>query len=312
MFLLVALATALFAAGLCFVRPTLLEGLDYITIWKPSFQFLTDALKEGRIPLWNPYVHLGRPYLADMPNMTFYPPLYLVCLGQRTGVFLLVWLHCLLGTFGMLKLAGALGAGRWQGCFMAVCLLASGPLMAHWATGQLPYCWAICYVPWVLYGAVRTEEPWQGGRIAFYAGLLALQLLCIPQVFWFSAVGQGVFILARALRLPLREAARDAWRGLCQFGAACLWAAALLAVVLLPFAELIRQSNRQANSPDFVASYDLGWDRLVNLFGPLNAGVAWEMNIFVGTIVVLLGWRGYVGCESETCAACWGCWGWRR
>ena len=159
---------------------------------------------EGRVPLWNPYVHLGRPYLADMPNMTFYPPLYLICLGQRTGVFLLVWLHCLLGAFGMRRLAGALGAGRWQSYFMAICFLASGPLMAHWVTGQLPYCWAICYMPWLFYCAVRTEEPWQSRRIALHAVLLALQLLCIPQVFWFSAVGQAVFIVARALRLPVR------------------------------------------------------------------------------------------------------------
>ena len=112
--LLIVLATGLFAAGLCFVRPTVFESLDYVQYWRPTLQFLADTVRAGTIPLWNPYIGLGRPFLADMQNAVFYPPAYLICAGQELGVFLLLWLHFLLAILGMRRLGGALGTGRWQ------------------------------------------------------------------------------------------------------------------------------------------------------------------------------------------------------
>jgi hypothetical protein len=141
---------------------------------------------------------------------------------------------------------------------------------------------------------VRTQEPWQGRRIALYAVFLALQFLCgHPQVFWFSVIGQAAFIFACALRLPLREALRDAWRTLCQFGVACAGCAGLAAVVLLPMLELVTESNRAAASPEFTGSYSFDWANLRYLFNPLHAGALdWESNVFVGTIAVVLGLAG--------------------
>ena len=146
--LLVVLSTGAFAAGLFFVAPTLLETVDYVQYWGPASQFTADAVREGRVPLWDPYIGLGRPHLADMQNEVFYPPVYLTCLGQGIGGFLLVWLHCLLAVFGMRSLAGALQAGRWQSYFVAFSYVASGPLTARWMTGQTTLmssgAWIVC------------------------------------------------------------------------------------------------------------------------------------------------------------------------
>jgi hypothetical protein len=292
--LLVVLATGLFAAGLCFVQPTVFESGDYVLYWKPTFQFLADAVRAGGLPLWNPYVGLGRPFLADMQNPVFYPPVYLICAGREIGVFLLVWLHGLLAILGMRRLGGALGAGRWQSYFMGFSFLASGELTARWMAGQITYCWGLCFVPWLFYYALRTEERWQSRRLAQYAVYLALQFLCgHPQVFWFSAIGQAVFILTRALRLPLSEAIRDAGQRLGQFGVACVWCSGLVAVVLLPMLELVKESNRSQNSPAFANSYNMVWTDLHYLFSPLqSAGARWESNLFVGTLIVVLGLAG--------------------
>ena len=306
--LLVVLATGLFAAVLCFVRPTIFESADYVLYWRPTFQFLADAVRAGGIPLWNPYIGLGRPFLADMQNAVLYPPVYLICIGEITGVFLLVWLHCLLAVFGMRRLAGALRTGRWQGYFMAFSFLASGPLTARWVTGQITYCWGLSYLPWLLCCALRTEERWQSRRIALYAVFLALQFLCgHPQVFWFSVIGQAVFIVTRALRLPLREAIRDAWQGLCQFGAACTWCAGLVAGILLPMLELVKEGNRSDASPAFVNSYSLTWQDLASLFSPLRSGdINWESNLLVGAIVVILGLAGLCLVRERNVRGLWG------
>jgi hypothetical protein len=291
--LLVALATGLFAAGLCGVPPTLFESGDYVLYWKPTFQFLSDAVCSGVVPLWNPYIGLGRPFLADMQNVVFYPPAYLICAGQLVGVFLSVWAHCLLAILGMRRLGSALGVGRWQSYFMGFTYLASGALTARWMTGQITYCWGLCFVPWLLYHALRTEDSWQTRRLAQYAGCLALQFLCgHPQVFWFSAVGQAAFIFTRSLRLPVRQAIRDAAQGLGQFGVACVGCAGLVAVVLLPMFELIKESNRSETTAVFATSYNLSWKSLLSLFGPLQDGAIWEANLFVGTVVVASGIMG--------------------
>jgi hypothetical protein len=292
--LLVVLATGLVASILCFVHPTIFESADYVLYLKSAFHFLADAVRAGRLPLWNPYIGLGRPFLADMQNAVFYPPVYLILIGEKTGVFLLVWLHCLLAVFGMRRLASALHIGRWQSYFMAFSFLASGPLTARWVTGQLNCCWGLSYLPWLFYCALRMEERWQSRRIALYAVFLALQFLCgHPQVFWFSAIGQAVFIFTRAARLPLREALRDAGQGLCQFGAACVWCTGLVAVVFLPMLELVKQGNRFVASPAFANSYHLTRRDLGSLFTPLHSGwVSWETNLLVGTVVVVLGLAG--------------------
>jgi hypothetical protein len=288
----------MFAAGLCFVAPTLLESADYVQYWKPTLNFLADAVREGRVPFWNPYIALGRPFLADMQNAIFYPPLYLICLGQECGVFLLVWLHCLLAVFGMRGLAGALQVRRWQSYFIAFGYVASGALTARWMTGQLTYCWGLCYVPWLFHCALRTEEAWQSRRIAHYALLLALQFLCgHPQVFWFTGIGQAVFILGRAWRRPWQAALRDAGRGLSQLCAACLWCLGLVAVVLLPFMELVKHGNRAAASPAFTNFYKLEWEHVGSLLSPMGLPqrefpINWEMNLFVGPITLLLGLAG--------------------
>ncbi len=295
---MVVVATGLFAAGMCFAGTKLLETFDYVQYWRPSAQFLADAVREGRAPLWNPYIGLGRPHLADMQSAVFYPPLYLVCLGHGFGSFLLVWLHCALGVFGMRALAGRLQVGRWQSYFMAGCYLGSGALTARWMTGQVHYCWALCYVPVLLYCALRTEEPWQTRRIGQYALWLALQFLCgHPQVFWFTGIGQAALIVGRALRWPLRQALLDAGKGLSQLGAALAWCLVLVAVLLLPFLELVQEGNRGAASPAFANYFKLGGPHLLSLIHPpkqwrLAEGITWETDLFVGPIALLLGLAG--------------------
>src|ERR1700733_13267427 len=95
--LLVLLVTGGFAAGLCFREPNVLQSVDYVNFHAPNFHFLKEAVHEGRLPLWNPYIGLGRPFLAYIESAVFYPPTYLMCLGPRLGMFLLIWLHTLIG-----------------------------------------------------------------------------------------------------------------------------------------------------------------------------------------------------------------------
>jgi hypothetical protein len=130
--------------------------------------------------------------------------------------------------------------------------------------------------------------------------LLAGQFLCgHPQVFWLTGIGQGVFILGRALRLPVREALLDAARGLGQLGAASLWCAGLVSVLLLPFLELVSQGNRMGASPALASFFKLQWQDLESLISPLGVWqgrewMNWETTLFFGPIALVLGLAGLV------------------
>ncbi len=291
-----AAAGALLGLGLLwFTPPSLFQSMDYVYFYKANFQFLLEALKGGHLPLWNPAIGLGRPYLADLQNAVFYPPLYLICLGKELGVFLLVWLHCLLALLGMRWLGTKLGMAKGASYLAGVTFLGSLAFFGRLAAGQLLYCCGLCYLPLLFAFAVLVEGKWRAPVVAGYALCLALQFLCgHPQVFWFSAIGQGVFIVVRSTGWPRSASFERLRQGLVHFTVALVWCAALVAVAVLPFMELVREGNRQGTSPALAGFGALQWTHLLALTGIQPAGpmLSWERNLFMGLPMVLAGLAG--------------------
>ena len=68
------------AAAVCVaLRPLL--SLDQVPVFRdlllfivPIKHFLGEHLRRGEIPLWNPWICLGSPFLAAMHMGVFYPP----------------------------------------------------------------------------------------------------------------------------------------------------------------------------------------------------------------------------------------------
>ncbi|HEX2185865.1 MAG TPA: hypothetical protein VHN78_10210, partial [Chloroflexota bacterium] len=48
-------------------------GYDTMTYMYPYRYFAAAALSEGRLPLWNPYIYFGVPFLANLQSAVFYP-----------------------------------------------------------------------------------------------------------------------------------------------------------------------------------------------------------------------------------------------
>lgn len=64
--------TLLFLAPLVLTNRAL-AGLDVLTYWYPYRQYVAESLRAGRIPLWNPYLFMGVPFLANPQAGVFYP-----------------------------------------------------------------------------------------------------------------------------------------------------------------------------------------------------------------------------------------------
>src|SRR5687767_13014305 len=39
-----------------FTAPAITETIDYVYFYRPNFEFLITAVKNGAVPLWNPYI----------------------------------------------------------------------------------------------------------------------------------------------------------------------------------------------------------------------------------------------------------------
>jgi hypothetical protein len=289
-----AILTAVLASMVCFIPRPLVETTDYVAFYHPHFHFLTESVADGRLPLWNPYIGLGRPFLADSQTAVFYPPVYLMLFGEKSGLFLLVWFHMWLAATGMRALSQALQIGKKQSYFVIVCFLCSGILMGRWFIGHLLYAGSLCYIPWLFANAAQ-DHKWQIRPIAFQALLMALQLLSgHPQPFWFSTLALGVFVIARNLCLPLRQCFADVVRSVSQLAMAGLGSLCLSAVMLLPFLELIQQGNRAQPSAAFADFGSMEWKLFQAFYQKRLDGLAvgWESNVFVGVLVVVLGLAG--------------------
>ncbi len=76
--LLLAALTLAFFWKIAFTN-LILVGLDVFTYFYPYRAYAAEALRGGRIPLWNPYLFLGAPFLANIQAAVFYPLNWPLC-----------------------------------------------------------------------------------------------------------------------------------------------------------------------------------------------------------------------------------------
>ena len=245
-FWLIAL-TGLWTFGWLAREPGLLQGLDYRRYYFFNADWLRRALLAGEIPWWNPHVGLGRPFAGDLQTTVFYPPAWLhAVLGVPAATLVLVWLHQVWAAWGLGRLGLRLGLARPAAWFCAGLLVVSPVFAARFINGGVHYGMALCYLPGLFWLLLRLVDEPGGRRLAILALVSALQLLCgHPQVYWLTNLGLGLFALLWT--------AGDGWWAVVKagfwFAGAMLLCLALTAPVLLPFFELIGESNRAGASP---------------------------------------------------------------
>lgn len=296
--ILALLGGVVWTLALGFIAPTVAAGLDYVRLVEPYGEFFRQSLLRGELPWWNPHASLGRPFLADLQSLSFYPTTWLVVpFGVFGGWLVAATLHGALGLMGFLRLGRLLGWSQAVAFGAGICFLFSAPLFARMQAGQVNYVYALCYLPLVLDLAVRYAlAPSRRGWVAL-AVTWALQLLCChPQVFWLSALGAGLFVTGWLLQAPWRPAWDHWWRAALGLAAASAASLALLGFVLLPFLQLIAESNRAEPSLAFSAAFGMQPVHWLSLVFAPRAGFAvnWEYDLHAGALVLLAGLVGLV------------------
>jgi len=242
---------------------------DFGVLAYPTVVFHREAFWRGEVPLWNPLSHCGVPFLAQWGTMPLYPGalLYLLLpLPWSLNLFCLA--HLWLGGWGLHALAR-----RWGGDGFAAAL--AGVVFTFNGLAQACLIWpnytvALGWMPWAVLLAERAAV--EGGRLVPTAALvLALQLLAgapeLAGMTWLAAISLAC-VAPTPGAAAVHEAARNFFaRRLGRLGSMLGLALALCAAQLLPFFDLLAQSQRATvASPEKWALPIWGW---ANLLAPL-------------------------------------------
>lgn len=239
----------------------------------PLAEFQRDCFWRGEWPLWDPYNNCGVPFLAQWNTMPLYPPslLYLV-LPLEWSLSCFSLLHLWWAGLGMYFLARRWTGDAFAAAFAGTAFAFSGFTLnlLMWPSHMATFSW----LPWVV---LTAEAAWrQGGkRIPLAAGVGALQML---------AGGPETILLTWLLVTALWV---TDWRQPNLPRGALLWrypllialVAALAAMQLLPFLQLVGQAQREAGFTDLRWSMPAsGW---ANFLVPMAFGTTGAEGIFL-------------------------------
>jgi hypothetical protein len=232
--LLLATAALLFHRDIVF-RSGFAVPWDLRSFHLPLDTAYADALREGTLPLWDPYPYWGRPLLANPQTAVFYPTVFLAALGGREGLLyrleLVEVFHVFLAGLFTYLLARRLGLG------MAAALTAGFIFeLGGFLASQVEHLDTICGAPWLplAWLALLLAPRW---RIPVLASALALHFLA---GFANATIAAGAATLLFAVLLWLADRRRTGV--LVSVPVAAVLAAGLAAAQLLPTLELVRNS----------------------------------------------------------------------
>ncbi|MBX3054472.1 MAG: hypothetical protein KF753_23570 [Caldilineaceae bacterium] len=157
------------------------DGGDLVSFLYPTYRFAASVLASGHLPLWNPTLYGGAPFIADIQAGFLYPPnLLLFLLKPEFGYGWMQWLaigHLWWAGLGVYALCRALGISRPAALFAGTAFAFSDPLLIH--LGNLNLIAVLSWLGWVLaafhLALARRSLAWAGAAgllfaMATYAG----------------------------------------------------------------------------------------------------------------------------------------------
>lgn len=284
----------------------ILSGLDVVTYFYPYREYATLALRMARLPLWNPYLFLGVPFLANIQSAVFYPLHWpLLILDIPTQVKLSIVLHVFLGgLFTYLFARISMGLSRFGAFICAVAFACSGWLGAQ--AEHLNQLNTAIWLPLLLLFLERGCIANSRVFIPLGGGVVALMILAgHPQITYMVLVATGLYTLVLFHRKARSTSQSQLKVGLTVASSLILVLViglGLAAIQILPSLELWQFSVRSypLNSEQ-ATSYSLTPDVVLSSLLPTYGRLPFREEIgFVGVGILILAFWGAIFSPKRT------------
>ncbi len=200
--LLLAAFVLLLFARLLFTDRVLASG-DILHYFYPYRDYAAAAFREGRIPLWNPYIFTGAPFLANPQAAALYPLHWpLSWLPVTKQIYWSAALHAWILALGGYALLRRLGSSWLAGVVTGLVLAGSG--FYGGMIGHINQMNAAAWLPWLAWAGIVSSEQLSVSsrrsyiayyvlRIAYFALFVAFSLLAgHTQTAYINLIGVGV------------------------------------------------------------------------------------------------------------------------
>src|SRR5213593_2805813 len=148
---------------------------DILNFHYPLHKVMIDSYARGEFPLWNPYVYLGQPMLANPNYMAFYPTnLFHLILPFNYAFKLHFIVHPILGGLGLYFLQRRLGIDALPSLGGSLVYQFSGTVLSFLNLYNIvPAVGLIPWLGWAFVGALKGNR-WK--RSLGFGALLGLQV----------------------------------------------------------------------------------------------------------------------------------------
>ncbi|MHB0876111.1 MAG: YfhO family protein, partial [Anaerolineae bacterium] len=226
--------------------------------------FLRRSISAGELPLWNPYLFTGVPFLAAGQHSALYPfslLFYVLPLERAYGIFSALQLA--LAAVGAYAFAKAIGANR-GGAFVAGAAYAFSSFMVVSVAFTMVIA-AAAWLPWCLWAVerligsqrrLRDGLPW----LVLGAVFLGMQVLAGHVEITYYVVIILAYYSAARLAAQWWRTRRAPWRPALLLMVLVALGVGLGSVQLLPLYELV-QTNFRSGAAAYQVTYDdvIGW-----------------------------------------------------
>jgi hypothetical protein len=291
------------------------DGGDLVSFLFPTYRFAARQLSQGVLPLWNPHLYGGAPFIGDIQAGFLYPPnLLLFLLAPTFDYKVMQWLasgHLFWAGLGLYVL---LRTVRWENfsplsraaaLFGALAFQFSDPLLIH--LGNLNLIAVLSWLPWVLaaYSRALTQRSL---RWAAVSGLLFAigNFAGHAQSSFYIGLALGLYTLLwgmLASRLPGAPFLPIAQLKSLLISLTLTFAITLLltAPILIPAVELAGYTERSDFTYQDTVAFSLAPTQLIGLVTPgfFGRGPALHWSLwqrvetpFAGVVTVILALAG--------------------
>lgn len=243
-------------------------GGDIMDYFFPQKVYLSHALAEGDLPLWNNLVNLGYPFVADSQIAMWYPttiPLYSL-FSVEAAFQINILLHYVLAFLLTWAYARSIGI-RQLGAMVAALAFTYG-----WFPPRLSVEWSIttgCYLPGILLCVerfLRTSRVCWLGCLAILGGL---QLLAGHfSLAFITHLITAVYVVLRCMAFSRSADKAQGWRPILWIFAMQFAAFPLAGAQLVPTWELRQESSRGGLPIPEVEDGRIPWFHLRQLVMP--------------------------------------------